>query len=233
MKVNNPELEKAVVSDYLNGLKAKDIMARNNIGKNTLWKILNNNHIEFRNEKKKITCGDEIKALFDKGMFAKEIAEKLDMETRSVENYIRNHNLKRPLGFDRKVKRGGNALPPEIVRKKSEPKVKPKFVIAEPISEIVESGQTKVITSKGDTVIINDKPIACTPSLSRKCIYGKATAPTDASKCNFAGCVGCTKQSLKDVPVHAPSINNNFCECYFFQRITKENPRRKLKVGSL
>ena len=59
---------------------------------------------------------------------------------------------------------------------------------------------------------INDKPIKCTASVARTCVFGTCSGE---HRCNFIGCTG--KARILICPHEA---------CTVYQKITKDNPRR-------
>lgn len=82
-----------------------------------------------------------------------------------------------------------------------------------------------------ESVQMNNEPVKATLTLCKTCIYGRKYATTDSDKCNFAGCTGRTKTAMQPNKVHTPTEKNNYTECYFYQRATRENPRRKIKFA--
>lgn len=100
-----------------------------------------------------------------------------------------------------------------------------------PFVEKEERNHEKTIIHSGK-IEMNDEPVKATLTLCKTCIYGRAQATTDSDKCNFAGCTGRTKTAMQPNKVHTPTMNKNYTECYFYQKATRENPRRKIKFGS-
>lgn len=85
--------------------------------------------------------------------------------------------------------------------------------------------------SQSNDIVINDEPVKATITLCRTCIYGRVHASAKNDKCNFSGCTGRTKTAMQPRKVHTPTANANYTECYFYQKVTRQNPRRKIRFG--
>lgn len=94
-----------------------------------------------------------------------------------------------------------------------------------------EGSERKFVKRKRDnSYTLLDEPIKAYTYVCKGCVYGRAEATAQDHRCRFMDCVGVLRTSLLPEGYnHAPTLkhNDNFCYCNVYEKITKENPRRK------
>lgn len=79
-----------------------------------------------------------------------------------------------------------------------------------------------------EKIIVNETPVRCSCSVAKTCIYGRAHCNSDSDKCNFMAITHKSRIAIQSQAGH-PLIKNNSCvECYLYQKVSRENKRRKV-----
>lgn len=83
-------------------------------------------------------------------------------------------------------------------------------------------------------IVRNETPVVCNDKLAHTCIYGYDSKNFPNGRCNFMGCTGKSRLCMSPPGAHIPTVGEDgsntkedYTECYFYQKVSRSNPRRK------